>query len=362
LGFPDNPGTDQLTSAFSALITLEVSTAPYGTSTGGLTFTFDHNLGTFTRSARTFGPSFAERSLTTGARTISVGFNSLHATYDSLAGQNLRNGDLALARNGINPFGPIVAATEKVNLSSQTTVAFANYGVTNDLDVGLAVPWVRISVGSEISLLSSSGVNVTAAHPLTLPQTSASGIGDVAILGKYRLWHNGQTGISAGIAARLPTGDANELRGTGVTRTLVSAIWSRAGKVSPHVNIGYEFWSAAVPISPKNQVSAKNQLLYVAGAEVEAHPRLTIIMDLIGRRLGRGGALGYQRVDFATPLPASADVLLALPKGFNVLSLAPGIKWNLAGNILLVGNVLVALANNGLRANVIPAFGLDWTF
>jgi hypothetical protein len=51
-----------------------------------------------------------------------------------------------------------------------------------------------------------------------------------------------------------------------------------------------------------------------------------------------------------------------VPKGLNVVSLAPGIKWNAGGNVLITGNVLVAVANDGLRANATPVLGLDWTF
>src|SRR5207247_6752375 len=162
-------------------------------------------------------------------------------------------------------FSPVAGAAEKIILSSETTVVFANYGVTNDLDIGLAVPWVRVSVASEVFLLSSSGIDLTAGHPITLPRATATGIGDIAILGKYRLWHNARDGFSASVATRLPSGDPNQLRGTGVGRTLVSAVWSRSGTVAPHTNVGYEFWSKAVPISPRNDVNAKDRLQYAGG-------------------------------------------------------------------------------------------------
>src|SRR4030095_12746840 len=59
-------GSEQSVSGWAALASLEVSTAPLGTSTGGFTFTFDPLLRTFRRSASSFGPAFAERGLTTG--------------------------------------------------------------------------------------------------------------------------------------------------------------------------------------------------------------------------------------------------------------------------------------------------------
>ena len=87
LGTPQLPDTDTSAAAgFDVLVGLEVSTAPFGTSTGSFTFTFDNQAGTFRRSTQSFGPVFGKRSLTIGARKLSVGFNWLHANYDSLAG------------------------------------------------------------------------------------------------------------------------------------------------------------------------------------------------------------------------------------------------------------------------------------
>src|SRR5690348_15241711 len=47
-----------------ALMTL-LSTYPLGSPSGGFTYKFDPAAGTLTRSSNSFGPSFAERALTT---------------------------------------------------------------------------------------------------------------------------------------------------------------------------------------------------------------------------------------------------------------------------------------------------------
>ena len=360
LGFPLNAGTDQLSSVLFELTALEVSTAPYGTSAGGFTYTFDADLGTFARSTTTFGPSFAERSLTIGKHKLSIGANFLHATYNSLAGQSVNN--VVLAKNGLDPFGPVVGASEQLTQSSESTIIVANYGLANNLDVGVAMPWTRVSIGSAVYLLSASGADLTGGRPITLPNSTAAGVGDIALIAKYRLWHNDSDGVAAGLTVFLPTGDPDQELGIGVTRTLISAIWSRSTRISPHVNVGYEFWSAAVPISPVNNVNTRNEIKYAAGFEMGIRPRLTLNLDVVGRRLQGGGALDYEKVAFNTPLPSSADELLAVPKGFSVLSVVPGFKWNVAGNGLIVGNVLVSVVNNGFRANYTPTLGFDWTF
>jgi hypothetical protein len=95
------------------------------------------------------------------------------------------------------------------------------------------------------------------------------------------------------------------------------------------------------------------------GVEWLAHPKTTLVVDLVGRRLMKGGRLEYESV--ATPNNlGTVDILLAQPKGFTVLSLAPGVKHNIAGNLLINANVLLSVANHGLRGSITPTIGVDW--
>lgn len=362
-GMPDQ--SESIDVDIVALLTsLEVSNAPFGTSTGSFTFTFDSQLGTFTRSTESFGPAFGKRSTTIGKGKASAGFNWLHAGYDSLGGFGLNNGDLRPVQNAreLSEGGPaeISYSSLRMNLSSDTYVAFGGYGLTNRLDVGVAIPWVRISLGADVGLYSPTDADLTpGGHLLVMPTTTASGLGDVAIFGKYRIWEYGASGLAAEVEVRLPTGDTNSLRGTGVTRTLVSAIWSRDGRLSPHANIGFEVWSRDIPLDVSGTPSVRNQIKYAVGLEFGAHPRATVMVDVVGRRLLGGGQLAYQ----TEPLgPVLADVLVPISEGLDVVSLAPGVKWNVAGNVLLTGSLLTSVANNGLRANVIPVVGVDWAF
>jgi hypothetical protein len=354
-------GTEQGMSALASLTSLEVSTAPLGTSTGGFTFTFDPQLRTWTRSASSFGPSFAERSLTTGRAKVSAGFNVLHASYDSFGGFDLTNGDLHPARNVRSTATPIATTSLKVNLSSDTVVGFAHVGVTDNFDVGIAIPWVRVSLDAEGIFFNAAGADLSPGQHPVIPSTTSSGVGDIAIFGKYQLWRQGTGGLAAAVEARLPSGDKDELRGLGVTRTLASLIWSKGGKVSPHANAGFEFWSDSVAIASDGSVFAKNQAKYAVGVEIEAHPRATVVVDLVGRRLLHGGQIGYQTVP-ATVGTGSADLLIGIPEGVNMIALAPGVKLNVWRSILVTGNVLASLTNEGVRARFIPVFGIDVAF
>lgn len=345
-------------TALATFIGNEVSTAPIGTSTGGFTFVFDSRTGVFTRSTTTFGPAFADRSLTTGRGRVSAGFNWLHSSYGSIAGMDVDNGELLTARNAEVPLLPISHGTTYLDVSSDTVVAFATVGVTNNVDVGVILPFVRVSLGAELRIFNA---DIPVAS-YAMPQMDASGIGDIGIFGKYRFWQRGSGGMAAQVEIRMPTGDEDNLRGLGITRTQLSAIWSHAGKFAPHATVGYEFWSDDIEITRSLDVSARNQLRYAAGMEIEAHPRLTVLADLIGRRLLKGGKPGYQRFPIELPGGGSFEGLVGLAQGLNVISVAPGVKWNVAGNVLLTGSVLVSVENDGVKAATVPVIGMDWAF
>jgi hypothetical protein len=53
---------------------------------------------------------------------------------------------------------------------------------------------------------------------------------------------------------------------------------------------------------------------------------------------------------------------VALSEGIQKISLAPGLKANLKGKLLLSVNALVALHDTGLHARVTPMAGIDLTF
>ena len=197
-------GSEQLMSVLATLTSIEVSTAPLGTSTGGFTFTFDPNLRTWTRSASSFGPSFAERSLTTGKAKFSAGFNVLHAGYDSFGGYDLQNGDLRPAQNVKNTATPISYSTLKMNMSSDTVVGFAHVGVTDNFDVGIAVPWVRVSLDAEGAFFNAAGTDISAGQHPVIPMTTSSGIGDIAIFGKYQLYKHDERRRRGGRGTAVP--------------------------------------------------------------------------------------------------------------------------------------------------------------
>lgn len=350
---------EQQISGFAALTAIETSTAPFGTSTGGFTYRYDPQLRIFVRSTETFGPAFAQRAATAGKGKLSAGFNWLHANYSTIGGQSLKNGELLLIRNARLVGSPLSSLSDTATITTDTSVGFVSVGVTDTLDLSLVVPFISVADGGTATAFTASGLPLAS---FTLPRVSASGLGDMAVSAKYRAATMGRDAFAGELQVRFPTGKFDDLRGLGITRTLLSGIWSRSGRISPHANLGYEFWSGDVEISASGfspRVSAKDQVHYAAGIELAAHPRATITVDVVGRYLRHAGAIGYQSVSDAR---GTVEALLGLPKGYGAVSLAPGIKWNVYRSALFTASLLTSVHNDGLRARFVPVLGVDWAF
>ena len=354
----------------SRSIGLEVATAPFGSTSGGFTFTFDPTLRTFFRSATTFGPAFSERATTSGRGRFSGGANMLRRGYDSLAGQDLDNLEVARLRGA---GAPAESTTLSVDVVSETVAFFGHVGITNNFDVGAAVPFVRLRLSGLARAFPPGGGELPSESVLA----ESSGISDVALVGKYQLWRSASAGgatPTAGIAAlgvvRLPTGEEENLRGLGMTRVAMSLVASGAlGRVSPHVNVGYEWWSKGIDIPADfltdATVQARNQILYSGGLELEVNPLLTANVDVLGRFVRGAGKIAPREFQYdpaANEFGVSSARVLVAQGGLNTLTLAPGVKWNLWQGALLSLHTLIGLTSGGLKDQITPVVGIDWAF
>ncbi len=361
-------GSEATGQALSQAIALELATAPFGSSSGGFTFTFEPDTRAWQRTAGTFGPAFAERALTIGRGRFSAGFNFLRRTYDQFDELDLDNFEIFRFQGGALPVTSSVFGLES---SSETLAGFAHYGLLDTVDIGIVVPYIRFHIAGTSSLFGSANQEVQRVRI----DSSASGFGDIAVFGKVRVMGWGPQpaagadphgGLALAATVRLPTGSEDDLLGLGVTRTHFQAIASATlGRWSPHANVGYELWSAGIPVPRDFQgletVSAKDQVHVTGGVEYEVHPRFTIIGDVLSRYLRGAGGVGYQEFIFPPNRPnvAGASALVAVPEGLLTVIAAPGIKWNVFGNTLLSADLLIAVAGRGLRDRVTPVVGID---
>jgi hypothetical protein len=361
-------GSEATGQALSQAIALEIATAPFGSSSGGFTFTFESDTRAWRRTAGTFGPAFAERALTIGRGRFSGGFNFLRRVYDNFDDLDLDNFEVFRFQGGTLP---VTSSVFGLEASSQTLAGFAHYGLLDTVDVGVVVPYIWLDIAGTSRLFGAANQEVQRVRL----DSSASGVGDIAVFGKVRILGFGPEpaagadphgAVAVAATVRLPTGSEDDLLGLGITRTHFQAIASATfGRWSPHANIGYEIWSAGFPVPRDFQgletVSAKDQVHLTAGLEYEIHPRFTILGDVLGRYLRGAGGIGYQEFIFPVNPPnvAGASALVAVPDGLSTVIAAPGIKWNVFGNTLLTVDALIAVSGRGLRDRLTPVVGID---
>jgi len=363
----DAAGLRPAGEAIALTSALEIATEPFGTSSGGFIFKLDPSTGLLARTTTTFGPSFTERALTSGDGQISVGATFSSTSFDKVSGFSLSSLPLATINSG----NPLVArtATANLHLTARTVAISSTVGVTDNFDIGVVVPMMSVKIDGSSSLFNGNGVDTRLAQTTSI----FSGIGDVSALAKYRFYKfKGSDmpdpgGIALLVNMRLPTGSRENLRGLGVTRTLVGGVYSSGTtRIRPHASAGFEFWSKGVDLTgnPGQTISVRNQFQYAGGIEIEAAPKVTLLVDLIGQQIFGGGQIG-QTTDTAT-FPAitgatSAQSLVALPDGITKLLLVPGLKVNVKGKMLLSLNAIVTMKNNGLHATVTPVAGINLT-
>jgi hypothetical protein len=356
----------------------QLSSLPIGSSAGGFTYRYDSRLGTFTRTTDTFGPAFAERAQALGRHRVNFGMSYQNGRYSKLDGRDLENGGIKFILppgTVTDPtFGNVIESELHLRLTSTTAVFFASAGVTDRLDIGIAVPYQQVAMDltSRATIRDFSTRTVSPASRVFANGTKtqdfstsgrAEGVGDLVVRGKYKLTRPGLREFALCVDARLPTGDAANLLGAGSAQAQVLLVSSySSSKVDPHFNVGYTF---------TNKHEA-DQINYVSGVEVAATRRLTIIGDFLGRmflntlQLHDSLVTIQQRGDSGLGLPPVVSTAFGTvePQSGIVTSVmgTVGVKFNPVRNVLISAHVIATLTDGGLRRRLAPVLGLDYSF
>jgi hypothetical protein len=343
----DEQAAVETRDVLARFLTLEIGTVPVSSSSGGFTYRLDPTLGAVVRSSDSFGPFFAERSLTAGRSQASFGIGYRTNTFDNIDGRDLLDGTListaSILRGESAPFD---IETVALRIRTDTLTVTANYGVTDRFDIGGAIPFVRVALrGQRVdtyrgrALLQASGSG------------SALGLGDVVVRAKYNVFRDGGSGLAVAGEARLPTGNEENLLGTGRSSLTPRLIGSyERDRVGFHGELGYSFREAS------------NTFGYAAAVTVVAAPRLTIVGELSGLRLGGLGRLA----ETTQPHPGLVGVetirLTGVEETTDRLLAVAGVKWNIVDTWLVTANVRRPLTDVGLNADWVPTITLDYSF
>ncbi|PYX84990.1 MAG: hypothetical protein DMG70_05070 [Acidobacteria bacterium] len=308
-----------------------------------------------------------------------------------------------------------INTTNRIDLKVHQITFFANYGLTSRVDLSVAVPVLNVRMGvtsnativrtATISqpissqfyqqdpnslvgrLYAGTGPAKNCAATLSCsgyfhyfdpsnPATSlnatlssfrtATGLGDVILRVKDTLLKGERAAVALGVDVRVPSGDEKNFLGAGAAGIKNFIAASYRARVSPHVNVGYEFNGSSILAG--NSITGQkarlpDQFFYSGGVDAGVTKRLTCALDLLGERLY--GAPHVVKGPFVDVLGVSHPDIpqtTLTHRSFSMNDLAVGAKVHPGGNFLLTGNVQFKLDNGGLRAKIVPLGGISYTF
>jgi len=394
---------------FNIALATTLSALPLPSPASGFTYNYDPASGGYTLSTQSFGPILAERAETIGRRKFSFGLSYQRFTFDSIEGVDLNNVPAVYTHDNASP--PPSGRADVITTANNIRAKFDQYtflytsGLTDWLDFSLAFPLVTadLKVVSDATIQRVGTGNDTGVHffatgsDLNDPANQGSqkqfvrsrrrnGIGDVVIRLKGRVHKWERASLAVGMDLRLPTGDAENLLGTGTAGFKPFVAYSyRFKRVSPHVNLGYQWNGKSIlagefetiplgektiprvgnqPISEVRFGSKKglpDQFLYIAGVDYGLTTRLSLAFDFVGQRVTDSPRLQTTTFTALDNVTTFRDIGFK-STSFNQTNGAAGLKVNPFLNLLINFNLLFKLDDNGLRDKLTPLVGVTYTF
>jgi hypothetical protein len=250
---------------------------------------------------------------------------------------------------------------------------FLTYGLTNWLDVGVAVPFVRTSISgrsqAQILPFGANRVYSFGDRPPTedprlsqsnFVEASATGLGDIAGRVKLNLHQSRRWGAAVLADVRFPTGKEEELLGLGYLQARGLGIFSAEfGSFSPHVNVGYRYLDQ--PASLQNHAILGN-----LGFDLLITPGVTLIADALSEwhvdetSLSVPQPIQYQepftRTVPASPIPNRRDHRVDGSFGFKFTPRAA------VSGLTVVLSSLIPLNSGGMRSDATWTLGVEYKF
>ncbi len=396
--FPHFRGSSlQSLTALDTAVGTQLSLLPLVTPAAGVSFMFSG--GVVSEATSSFGPILGERGSTVGRHRLHLGFMFQRFDFDELDGISLDHVPAVYQHGGAPaPAAPgqpapaaaegfrndVIATDNRVDLKVNQFTAIATYGLTDRIDVSMALPILQVRLG----VLSNARVikdpasdaacqtlfNTSPCHLFANGTTSntyfssgtASGIGDLLFRVKGQIYKGERAAVALGGDVHLPTGDAKNLLGSGAAGFRPFVAMSYRARVTPHLDFGYEWNGSSIlggQITSTGQLTSArlpNQLFYVAGVDVGITRKLSGAADFMGQRV-----IGATRI-FAQPFTTHSGITLPnISEGhqsYEMDNASVGLKFSPKPRLLLIANVLFRVDNAGLRAKAIPLVGVGYTF
>jgi hypothetical protein len=331
----------------STFLLVDIAALPVTSSASAFTYRFDSNLGAAIRSSDSFGPFLVERSLTSGRLRGSLAVNYQAASFSTLDGRELKDGTLVATASRLRGDAqPFDVETVSLDIHARTMTLLGTLGVSDRVDIGVALPFVSLSLNGR-RVDNYRGTELVQA----MASASAWGPGDVLVRGKYNVVRRSGSGLAIGGEARLPTGSERNLLGTGqasIKPRLIASL--ERDRVAVHGDVGYSIGGVS------------DELVYGGAVTVVGTSRLTLVGELAGRRLSSAGRLTETTEPHPTLVGVDTIRLTSVERATQRMVGVVGFKWNLGATLLLSANVVRPLTSAGLNARWMSTFALDYSF
>ena len=343
----DRAAADAARQTVVNALLVDLASVPLSSSSGGFVYRFNEQLGTAERAADTFGPFFVERALTAGKGHPSFGVSASSTSFDELDGKNLRDGSfLTIANQFRDEAAPFDTEKLTLKIRSSGMTFFGSVPVSDRLEIGGALPLLRLEL---------DGARINVYRGATLAQASAtasaSGVGDLALRGKYVLFNGDGVGVAAAAELRLPIGDRENLLGAGRAGYRISALASyEPSRFAVHANVG----AAGGGVS--------NEVTLSAAALAAINPHITLSGEMLARRVSELRDLDLVAAPHPTIVGVDTYRLAAGDGGNTAVQLVAGLKWNVAGTVVVGGHIQWSATHSGLTAKLTPTVALEYAF
>lgn len=403
---------ETLNQGVGTAIATQLAVLPIVSPSSGFTFSYDAASGVFVRSTASFGPIYTERADTIGKGKISFGLSYQRFRFGTLDGINIHNIPAVFTHvPGTGPGGTdepyeadVIRTSNNLNLNMDQTMLYGTVGITNRLDVSVAIPLMSVRFGatSDATIVQVSGPTFVPSpgapalpNPHMFPQGgltntysstgTAFGIGDVTIRVKENVFQAGGLNIAAAVDVRAPSGNARDFLGSGAYGIRPFVAISGGQRFSPHVNLGYQ-WNgnsilagnltgatvgetnevATIQNGPATSARLPSQYFYSVGGDYGMTKRLTLNVDYLGQVLVHAPRVFDSTITTQNiPGGTGALTLPTVAAGIDTIGLnnaAVGFKYNVIDRLLFTANLLFRMDDRGLRQNVTPLIGVSYAF
>ncbi len=370
------PGIAQGNSTVIAFVTQAVarssSSLPISATSSGATYSIVDGLPV--RTSTSAGPIFAERSHTLGKGRFFIGTNVTHIGYSTINGVPLDNLQLTFAHQDVGAPGlgdpefenDVIRLRLALDMDLLMAAVSATYGLTDNVDIGVAVPYMRVSMaGTSTAQIDPFGPNPlhffggTSADPILRATASmnatASGIGDIVGRLKVNLGQGARYGSAILTEVRFATGDEENLLGAGASSArAVGVLAAQYGNFAVHANGGYLVRTGELQ---------NDAVLATAGFDNLMAPWATLAFSLISEwRVGEEKLSLPGPIQIEFPFPRTIQSTTIPHRRDDRLDAAMGMKFSLRGGTVLMINGTAPLKKTSLQPDFVWTAGLEFAF